>query len=283
MSTTINLSQLPAPNVVEIISFEVIFAEMLADLQARDPQFTALVQSDPAYKILEVAAYREVLIRQRVNDGARAVMLAYATGADLEALAALFNLARQANETDDALRNRILLAPEGYTTAGSTGAYEFHTFSADARVKDVDITSPLPADGTVNVTVLSTETDGTASQDLLNVVDAALSPDDIRPLNDNPVISSASIIAYVIDATLTFYSGPDPNTVRQAAEDAVTEFVDDHHRLGHDITLSGLYAALHQPGVQNVTLISPTADIVVAAQEAAYPTSTTITAGGTDE
>ena len=74
--TAVDLSRLVAPTVVETLDFETIFAAMLADLQARDSAFSALVESDPAYKILEVAAYRELLIRQRVNDAGRAVMLA---------------------------------------------------------------------------------------------------------------------------------------------------------------------------------------------------------------
>jgi phage-related baseplate assembly protein len=75
--TAVDLSQLPAPAVVEAISFEQIFAEMLADLRVRDDTFTALTESDPSYKVLQVAAYREMLLRQRVNDGAKAVMLPY--------------------------------------------------------------------------------------------------------------------------------------------------------------------------------------------------------------
>ena len=73
--TSVDLSQLPPPDVVETLDFETILAEMLADLRARDAVFDALVESDPAYKILEAAAYRETLIRQRVNEAARAVML----------------------------------------------------------------------------------------------------------------------------------------------------------------------------------------------------------------
>ena len=84
--TAIDLSNIPAPEVVETLDFSAILAAMVADLQARDPAFTALVESDPAWKILEVAAYRELLLRQRINDASRAVMLAFATGADLEHL-----------------------------------------------------------------------------------------------------------------------------------------------------------------------------------------------------
>lgn len=92
--TKVDLSQLAPPNVVEALDFESIFAAMLADLRARDSTFTALVESDPAYKILEVAAYRELLIRQRVNDAAKAVMVAYATGADLDQIGANYDVAR---------------------------------------------------------------------------------------------------------------------------------------------------------------------------------------------
>ena len=92
--TVVDLSQLPAPTVVEQIDYETILAEMLADLVARMPEFTALVESDPAYKILEVAAFRETLIRQRTNEACKAVMLAYAAGSDLDQLGANFNVAR---------------------------------------------------------------------------------------------------------------------------------------------------------------------------------------------
>ncbi|MCP3967439.1 MAG: hypothetical protein GY750_14680 [Lentisphaerae bacterium] len=64
----IDLSLLPAPDVIETLDYELILAGMIADLQAKAPEFSALVESDPAFKILEAAAYREVILRQRVND-----------------------------------------------------------------------------------------------------------------------------------------------------------------------------------------------------------------------
>ncbi|MEH6565288.1 MAG: baseplate assembly protein, partial [Halopseudomonas sp.] len=92
--TAVDLSQLPPPQVVEPLDFETIFARKLAQLIELDPQFDALVESDPAYKILQVSAYDELLLRQRVNEAARAVMLAYAQDADLDQLAANFNVQR---------------------------------------------------------------------------------------------------------------------------------------------------------------------------------------------
>ena len=90
----IDLSRLPAPTVVEAIDYETVLAALKADLVARWPDYTADLESDPAIKLLEVAAYREVLLRQRVNDAARAVLVATAIGSDLDHLGALLNVAR---------------------------------------------------------------------------------------------------------------------------------------------------------------------------------------------
>ena len=92
--TSVNLSQLPAPAVIEVLDFEAMFDESLTALQALDPTFDALLPSDPAFKILEVCTYLRLLDRQRVNDAARGVMLAYAVGSDLDQLAAIFGITR---------------------------------------------------------------------------------------------------------------------------------------------------------------------------------------------
>lgn len=294
--TSVDLSQLAAPDVVEALDFETILAAMLADLQARDDTFTALVESDPAYKILEVAAYRELLVRQRVNDAARAVMLAYARGADLENLGALFGVTRLVLDEGDATavptipptyesdadyRRRIQLSLEGFSTAGPEGAYVFHALGADADVLDASATSPDP--GEVVVTVLSRTGDGTAPTELLDAVDAAVSAEDVRPLTDHVTVQSATIVDYTVEATLYFYAGPDRTVVLAAAQANLEKYVEAQHRLGLDVTLSGIYAALHQPGVQRVDLASPTANITVDAQSASYCTNITLTDGGLDE
>ena len=291
--TPIDLSTVPAPNVVEALSFETILAAMLADLQARDTAFTALVESDPAFKILEVAAYRELLIRQRVNDGARAVMLAYATGSDLENLAALFGVTRKmlsagnpnalpsilpTHETDTALRYRAQLALEGMSTAGPVGAYQFHSLSVDG-VKDAGIQGPPDTDpGDVLVTILSATGSGTAAGPLIAAVTAALNAEDVRPLTDQVTVQSASIINYEVIATLYIPTGPDPSAVQTAALASVQTFVESRHRVGADVRLSGLYAALHVGGVERVTLTSPgiTADLVITAAQAPFCTDITI-------
>lgn len=294
--TAVNLAELPAPAIIETLDFETIFAAMLADLRARDPAFTALVESDPAYKILEVAAYREVLIRQRVNDAAHGVMLAYAVGTDLDNLAANYDVERlmitpadnttipptaAVWEPDDDFRVRILLSLEGYTTAGSRGSYMFHSLSADADVADVAVASLTP--GTVNVAIMSRTGTGAASATLLTKVSNALNAEVVRPICDTVVVTSATIVNYAITASLTVYPGTGQSEILASSIAAANEYAASMKKIGRDITLSGVYAALHQPGVQKVTLTSPSANIVNAWNQAPNCTAVTVTISGTDE
>lgn len=298
--TVVNLSQLPAPNVVETLSFETILAEILADfyerMTATGQPFTALLESDPAYKLAECAAYREILVRQRINESAKAVMLAYATGADLDQLGANVNVGRltitqeddttvpptpAVMEADDDFRARIQLSPEAYTTAGSEGSYIFHALGADADIKDAQAISPTP--GVVTVYVLSRTGNGTAPQTLLDKVDVTLNAETVRPMTDQVGVQAASIVGYQIKAELVLYPGPDANVVLQAAKDAVTTYAESVRRIGYDVTLSGIYAALHQPGVQTVNLISPATSLVIGDGQASHVTAINVTvAGNTD-
>ncbi|EOU4945387.1 baseplate assembly protein, partial [Enterobacter hormaechei] len=91
----IDLSQLPAPDVVEELDFETILAERKATMISLFPEEqqeavarTLALESEPLTKYLEENAYREVIWRQRVNEAARSVMLAYAAGNDLDLLGA---------------------------------------------------------------------------------------------------------------------------------------------------------------------------------------------------
>lgn len=284
--TAVDLSLLPPPQVIEPLDFETIFARKLARLIELDPTFTALTEADPAFKILQVSAYDELLLRQRVNEAAKAVMLAYAVDADLDQIAANFQVERQlvtpgdplamppvpaVYESNEALRRRTQLSFESLTTAGSQGSYIFAALGAGGLVRDANAISPAP--GLVSVYVLSQEGNGTASEQLLQAVAAAVNAESVRPMTDQVTVLSAAITEYQIQAVLTVYPGPDAEVVRQAALKQAQQYAASMHAMGYDVTLSGLYAALHQPGVQSVNLISPAATIVNTDGEAAYCTA----------
>lgn len=293
----IDLSQLPVPAVIEALDFEEIYQDLQAYFQgAMGAGWTAMLESDPAVKLLEVFAYREMMLRARINDAARAVMLAYAIKSDLDQLGANANVQRllidagdtqaipprlPTYESDDDFRRRIQLSPEGYTTAGSEQSYVFHGLSADPAVADIGVASPLP--GTVTIYVLSREGNGVASEALQAAVAMALNKEKVRPMTDQVTVQSAHILNYSIVAELEVLPGPDSAVVRAAAQEAAALYTASQHRMSRDIPRSGVYAALHQPGVQRVNLISPVTDLTLGEGESAYCTAITLTiAGDTD-
>lgn len=299
----VDLSQLPAPDVVEALDYESILAERKATLVSLFPEEqqdavarTLSLESEPLTKFLEENAYREVIWRQRVNEAARAVMLASAAGNDLDVMAANSNTARltitpaddtavppvaAVLESDADLRSRAQQAFEGLSVAGPVGAYEYHGRSADGRVADISVISPTPA--CVTITVLAREGDGSAGADLLAVVDKALNAEDVRPVGDRVTVQAAEIVPYQVTATLFFYPGPEAEPILAAAKTKLEAYITAQHRLGRDVRKSALYAALHVEGVQRVELTAPLADIVIGKHQASYCTNYTLTAGGADE
>lgn len=292
-TSSVDLSRLPAPSIVAQIPYEVIRAEMLADLQSRG-DFDAVVESDPAVKVLEVAAYRELLIRQQAQDGALQLLLAYAKGAFLDHLAALVGVSRlevsPANpatgtaaqwEDDDALRQRVVLAPEGFSVAGPELAYVFHAKSASPNVLDASAISPAP--GEVLVSVLSSQGNGEASPELLAQVAAIVTDPAIRPLGDFVSVASAQLVPFAIVAGLSTRIGPDRDLVLANARERLDAYLASSRKLGRDITRAGIIGALMAEGVQNIALASPPEDIVCDLAQAGLCTGIALSFAGYGE
>jgi len=301
----IDLSRLPAPQIIDQPDFETIFAARKARLVELAGEFGSAdymaslsaaleLESEPLVHLLQEDSYRELLLRAAVQDAGKGNLLAFAEGAVLDHIAAFYGVARQVVqeadatvsppipevlESDDRLRARVQLAPEGFSTAGPVGAYVFWALSASAKVRDVAVLQTAQP-GDVRVVVLSTVADGTPDADLLALVDAATEPR--RPLTDNVMVEAATVQPYTVEAELTLYDGPDAEVVRQASLAAITAFVDAHHRLGHDITIAGLHAALYREGVQDVAITAPATSLVIAPDTAAFCTGITLTVGGRD-
>ncbi|MBO9855184.1 baseplate J/gp47 family protein [Xanthomonas sp. A1809] len=292
--TAVDLSKLQAPDLIEALDFETIFAEALAQFRELLPEFSALTEADPVYKLLQLFAARELLIRQRANDKAQQTMLAFATGTNLDHLGALFGVARlvldlgqpendiaPTYESDMDFRRRIQLAPEGFSVAGPEGAYIYHALSAAADVMDASATSPAP--GQVLVTVQSRTGDGTAPQALLDEVAAILNKDDVRPLTDEVTVQSTQVVPYAIRGRVYTYAGPDSTVVMREAMRSLLAYLDEAQRIGRDVPESAIKAKLFADGVQRVELDSPAADIRISRTQAAYCTSIDIVHAGIDE
>lgn len=292
--TGVDLSRLPAPDLIEVLSYEEIFARNVAMFKELYPAFDATVESDPLVKVIQLFSYKEMLLRQRVNEAGKATMAAFALKADLDNVAALVGVERfiiapgnadqgidPVYEDDDSLRRRMVLAPEGFSVAGPEGAYIFHALSAHSDVLDASAVSPSP--GVVVVTVLSRTGNGTPSPEVLAAVEAKLTSTNVRPLTDHVIVQAAQIVPFKIRATMTFLSGPDRSVVLEAANKQIQTFVDATRRLGRDIVRAGHIAALFPEGVQNVALEAPASDVVLTRQQAQYCTEIKLIDGGVGE
>ncbi len=293
----INLSALAVPDAIVVPDAADIFTRWLARLRELDPEFDALVESDPAYKQGEINAYQLTLAFQRVNDAVRAVFLASAKGADLDQIGAGFNVSRlvinpgdpdavppvdPVYEDDDAFRERIQLSWAQLNTAGARNAYRFHAKSADNDVLDADAYGPETHNrpGEVDVYVLSRTGNGEASPGLTEKVMSELSADEVRPLTDYVSVKSATIVSYAVTAELDIPDGPDAQTVLENAISTLTSYTLLSHRINGLVPLSAIYAALQQPGVSRVRLISPVADLEAAAGQAPWCSAINVTRKG---
>jgi phage-related baseplate assembly protein len=291
--SAVDLSALPAPEVVEPLDFEEIYTEELDTFRGfMGDNWTATLESDPVTKQLELGAYRKMGNRARVNDAAKALLLAYARKADLDQLAANVNLKRlviqskdtstvpvtpEVLEEDDALRERIQLVYEGLTTAGPRNSYILHARNASGLVADATAESPTPA--TVVVTVLGLDGTGEAPQSLLDLVYAYLSDENIRPVGDRLIVQSAEVLPYQITAILHMTgTGSENETILAECRKRLNVWINPRRRVGVEIARSAIDAQLHVAGVRRVELVG-WADILPSQSQAAYCTGFTVTKG----
>ena len=265
MTTLSDLASLPTPAVIEPLSFETIFSELQTEFQSRYPDYSALLASDPAVKLLEVAAYREVLLRNRINAAAKASLLAFATGSDLDHLAAFYGVTRLMDETDEALRLRTRQRIIGFANAGGAAHYRYWALSASPEVADVEVDSPEP--GRVRISVLAKDEADTVPGAVLDAVRAVVLGHDIRVLTDTVEVVPAELIPVTVAARIWLY--PDtPMAAFEAIEARFKEALAAQSGLGWDLTPSWVIGELQRPGVHKVELHSPTTDIRANANQA---------------
>jgi phage-related baseplate assembly protein len=262
-SSSIDLSRLPAPQVVQALNYEAILAARLADLAARVEGFTALLESDPAVKLQETDAYRELLDLAAINDRAAAVMLAFARGSDLDHLGALFSglgLARleleaatdttpAVMESDDAFRRRIQLAPEELARTGLTGgAYVSRALRSSAKLGDV--VAIKRGGGQVDVVLLALAGDGTLEAADVATVARAFADDAAVQLTDFVNVRAATVVPFRARVTLFVPYGPDKALIEARADKAVRAYAERQHKIGRTVYRQMIEAAASVSGVE---------------------------------
>lgn len=287
----IDLSSLPTPQVIEEVSYEAIvarkkakFQELWEAVRAANPTLNlpaydiSMLETDPVVIVIEADAYDEMLLRARVNDAVRSNLLAYATGANLDNLAADHGVTRLTGESDQALRERIVLRDQGSSSAGPEEWYEYHARSASVLVKDVSVyrggTGPE-----ITVAVLATNNGGVPDQSLLDAVYAVVNSPSIRVVND--VISVIPATGTTFNVVAQIWLLPDtPSLVFEGLEASLRAAFTAEGGIGFDINVSWLISKLMVSGVSKVVVGSPVTDIVISGNMAATLDQVTLTYAG---
>ena len=302
--STVDFSQLPEPNLIQELDYESIFNERKEKFIALYPateqnQWRTILnrESDPVVKVLQENAYLELLYRNKCNADARSLLLAYAEGSDLDHLALTeYGLIRlivtpadnsvvppspAIYESDERLRERCILSFDGMNTAGSANAYRYFTLSADGRVDGIKVKSDETTPCFLDIVITQVDSEnGTASEELIQIVQAALDPDTVRPVGDRPTVKSSIATNYQIEAVLYVGKNAEGALLLEAANIRLDKYIKNAQKNGESIYLSAIYAALHVDGIERVQIISPTADLVMDNYHHPYCTTKSITVGG---
>ncbi|KQR50153.1 baseplate J/gp47 family protein [Acidovorax sp. Leaf160] len=249
----IDLQTLPAPNVVEVLSFESILAAGKADFAERmRPHLPAIddilaLESDPVVKLLESHAFSELLIRARINDAARAHLLAFAAGSDLDQLAALFGVSRMAGETDERLRARLQSKIAALGAHGTRQHYEFHAMTATPLVRAAHASQSAPGVVLVMVWV----TDQAQAEAARAAVYAALAADEVRTLGVRLLVQVAVPLAIDITARIARTASAPTNLMAQLRERLAAAFA-GMNVMADSVARSYVTTVLHVEGVHAV-------------------------------
>lgn len=245
----IDLASLPAPAVVQTLTFEAVLADLRADLVRLYPPAQAVLEleSEPLNKLLEVAAYRELLFRERVNQAALSNLVAFAQGSDLDHKGAFIGLARLPGEPDDRYRVRILLRIAAMAGNGTAEQYRELAMRTSLNVRAAAARSPVP--GSVGIVLwLVDQSQAAATQ---AAVTAALNAENARPLGVPVTVSIAQPKVIDVRARMWREAGAPTDLVAQVAAKLEAAFA-SYAALGRSMPRSWLTARLHVAGIARV-------------------------------
>lgn len=175
-------------------------------------------------------------------------------------------------ESDDSFRDRIRLAPERLSTAGTIEGYEYHARSASADVGDVVIYSPANdttlteeerAAGAGKVFVYILKADGTIPSEtdkVLTDVSNAVTAKNVRPLTDFVTVSAPEKVSYSIK--LSYYISVDNisrvDEIKAAVGQAITEYIAwQDKKIGRNINPDKLRNLILNAGASRVIITTP--------------------------
>lgn len=263
------------PKIEEDLSYERIFAEKLSGLTASYqnelPSFNTPSPIDPAFRILSELAMTELMIRARINAAATAQLLRYSE--DLDFL--LFGMRRE-GETSEAFRERIRLNLHLASPAGPVEMYRSLALAAaneGARTPEEFPIVDAFAETLQDKVIIHLQPNSRMAIDMpaaLKRVTDFLNLEHIKPAFDLVEVKAATPKRVNVSGTARLSRG-NGSAFLKGLTDNLSATVLSSARLGWSLPLSWIYAQLHVPGVESVSILTPIADIPVGKSEYIVP------------
>ena len=264
--------------VLEKLDVERVIADRMARLKVLwaeyDPPSAAqydveALEFDPIKINQEACAYFELLIRDRVNQAARSVTLAYAIGTDLDAIASRYpgGVPRLENESDDRYRRRIWLSPNTLSSHGTAEAYEFWALTAMPELRDVTAIRSVQHDyyPTILITCLMNTNydDPKPSQEQLVFIRSYIQNLSRQGLTDVISVNPPKVKEINYTVAVWLYPGTVPDQTMLRISMNLSALVTDQYWLGHDHTHTAIHAACKIQGVHHVEIEEPEDDVLI--------------------
>ncbi|MEO8644804.1 baseplate J/gp47 family protein [Pseudomonas sp.] len=164
------------------------------------------------------------------------------------------------DEEDDRYRERIILAPEAFSNAGSRGAYRYHALAVHQSILDVAVHGPDEGQPDGHVALFPLTITGLPSEDMLLRVKSQISGEKLRPLCDTVGAFMPIEVPFQIKAYMTFFDTADRTSAMSAAQAAAEAFSAERRAgLGRDLVREQLTTLLQVNGVYRADLELPSA------------------------
>ncbi|MBI3584186.1 MAG: baseplate J/gp47 family protein [Nitrospinae bacterium] len=183
-------------------------------------------------------------------------------------------------ESNDHLRMRIQIAPEMFSNAGSSGAYEYWAKTAHQDIVDVSVWSPQP--GTVKVALLL-KNGQLPDTNMLNLVSEKLSDEKVRPLTDSVIIESPVTVNYTIDVQLYIYKSSSmlSDVILSKANESLESYTKSvKEKLGTDVVPEQIVGILQKIAGVYKAVVNQPAYILIAHNEVAICSGINVTVAG---
>jgi phage-related baseplate assembly protein len=299
--SVINLTELGRMLVLESIDIEKIIADRMGRFKALwmkyDPPNGAQydvgeLEFDPIRITQENAAFYEMVMRDRVNQAARAVTLAFAVGSDLDAIASRYpgGVPRDPAERDEHYKRRVWHSPNVLSPHGTAESYVFWALTADPTLHDASATT-VEGTGRVYITLMA-ESGSVANMKWVRKIDPltglfistrgepAIAPlptlqqiidvrkyvlDEARRGLTDEIITLAPKVSHTnYRARIWLFPNVSVDLAIESIERSVANLLESQRWLGYDHARMSFDAALAQLGVHHAIIDEPVKDVMVS-------------------